>query len=126
MGGSLGKPYELLVSSGATYKNRKRYMDRGIVDSPALGAPPENLAQDEREEWDRLIDEIPWLKECHRATVEIAAVIRRRVRSGVATVQEMKFMLQLMAALGATPTSENRIPPGYFKTENDEDDNPFN
>ena len=119
----LGKPYELLVSSGATYKNRKRYMDRGIVDSPALGPPPDHLAAEECQE---LKEEIPWLKECHRATVEIAAIVRRKVRTGIATMQEMKFMLQLMAALGATPTSENRIPPGYFKTDQEEDENLFN
>lgn len=122
-----GTPYELLMARGATYKNKKRYMDRGIVDSPELGDPSEYLSPSEQTQWHKFKDEIPWLKECHRATVEVACKIRAHCQSGIATTAELKFMLQLMSSLGATPTSENRIPPGYFKEPGAiEDDDKFN
>lgn len=103
------KPIEYLQMSGALVKNRNGYGNRSETDSPPLGDPSEHLSDAEAVVWREFQEEVPWLKECHRALIEIASTIRSDIRRGLSTAGDKRLMLSILNAIGATPSMSGRI-----------------
>jgi len=103
------KPIEYLKMSGALEKNRNGYGNRSETDSPPLGDPSPHLSTEEAEAWRQFQEEVPWLKECHRALIEIASNLRAGIRKGLTTAGDKRLMLSILNAIGATPSMSGRI-----------------
>lgn len=116
------KPLEYLKISGAIEKNRNAYNNRSETDSPPLGDPSPHLSDDEAAVWREFQEEVPWLKECHRALIEIASSIRSGIRKGLTTAGDKRLLLSILNAIGATPAMSGRIQKNKPDEEEDEFD----
>lgn len=112
---------EYIKMSGADIKNPQDYRNRSETDSPDLGDPSPHLSADEQLVWREFQEEVPWLKECHRALVEIACKMRVTARMGLAKPADLRLMLSVLNAIGATPTMSGRIQKSAPEVE-DEDE----
>ncbi len=116
------KPIEYLQMSGALVKNRNGYGNRSETDSPELGDPSPHLSTEEAAVWREFQEEVPWLKECHRALIEIASTIRSDIRRGLSTAGDKRLLLSILNAIGATPAMSGRIQKSKPDEEEDEFD----
>jgi hypothetical protein len=108
--------------SGALVKNRNGYGNRSETDSPELGDPSPHLSTEEAIVWREFQEEVPWLKECHRALIEIASTIRSDIRRGLSTAGDKRLLLSILNAIGATPAMSGRIQKSKPDEEEDEFD----
>lgn len=113
-------PLAYIKASGAAVKNPQDYRGQIEADSPPLGEPCDDLPPSQVAEWWRFQNELPWLKECHRALVEIACQVRADARRGLAKAADLRLLLSILSALGATPATEGRVIKGKEPEEDDE------
>lgn len=60
--------------------------------------------------WESFKKEIPWLGECHRAHVEIAAHIRGRLLKGEDVgVQALNLLRQSIGQMGGNPSDMSKV-----------------
>ena len=89
-----------------------------VVADP-VGEPPKWMNAHQKEAWNVIIDEIPWLNKSHRGLVEIAANIRARLYSGEEVgVQALNLLRQCLGQMGATPADASKagvVPSGEQK-----------
>ena len=116
------KPLEYLKMSGAIEKNRNAYSNRSETDSPPLGDPSPCLSDEEAAVWREFQEEVPWLKECHRALIEIAANVRANTRKGLASASDKRLLLSLLNSIGATPSMSGRL---QNRASGEEEDDEF-
>jgi hypothetical protein len=70
-------------TTGQTLNHPSRFVNRvgPTVDAP-LGDPPEWMTEAQVTAWDQFKHELGWLNASHAAIVEIASIVRARVRCG--------------------------------------------
>lgn len=96
--------------TGRDRHDKKRFEGRNepLVDAE-LGPPPEWMNDGQRQAWNVISSEIPWLNSSHRALVEIAASIRARLMSGQEVgVQALNLLRQCLGQMGATPADASK------------------
>jgi hypothetical protein len=97
-------------TTGADVKNPKRHAGRTAPSTGPLGGPSEWLGGEQRVAWKQFTSEMPWLKESHRALVEIACTIRARLMTGEEVgVQALNLLRQALGQMGGTPTDESKV-----------------
>lgn len=96
--------------TGAADKNPKRYAAALALDSAELGEPSEFLDDFGAAAWVQFKREIPWLKESHRALMELACNLRGQMFGKTPLKStDVKTYAALLSKLGATPSDEGRI-----------------
>ncbi|MBB6013500.1 hypothetical protein HNR59_002889 [Aquamicrobium lusatiense] len=89
-----------------------------------LGPAPDWMDEGQRDAWNVISKEIPWLNSSHRALVEIAATIRARLMAGQDVgVQALNLLRQCLGQMGATPADASKAgakPDGESKDPADE------
>lgn len=115
-------PPALAHASGAALDNPKRYAGQHENDSPVLGNPPSFLTDAEKALWEQFKHEVPWLKECHRALMEVAVPLRTLCRSGLATASHQRLLVSVLREIGATPSTEGKVDHGHKVDPYDEFD----
>jgi len=96
--------------TGAADKNPKRYAAALALDSAELGEPSEFLDDFGKAAWVQFKREIPWLKESHRALMELACNLRGQMFGKTQLKStDVKTYAALLSKLGATPSDEGRI-----------------
>jgi hypothetical protein len=96
---------------------------RGVPKGHSLGGPSHHLTLYEWRAFERFRAELPWLKESHRALVELAAMLRGQLLDPEFPGLNLKTMQELrrcLGQLGATPADESRIPHGDEEEDPDE------
>lgn len=92
--------------------NKARFEDREepIVKDP-LGDPPAWLKKaSEREAWETLRADLPWLNRSHRSLVAIASTILGRLIVGEDVgVQALNLLRQALGSMGATPSDASKV-----------------
>jgi hypothetical protein len=79
------------------------------VDAP-LGDPPEWMTETQVTAWDQFKHELGWLNASHAAIVEIASIVRARVRCGEEVgVSSLNLLRQCLGSLGATPADASKV-----------------
>lgn len=96
--------------TGQAAVRRKKFEGRN---EPAVntevGPPPEWMNDNQREAWNIISSEIPWLNSSHRAIVEIASYIRARLMSGEEVgVPALTLLRQCLGQMGATPADASK------------------
>lgn len=100
-------------AKGAELKNKARHAGRKAPSSPALGEPSPWLTGNQRVAWAGYQRELPWLCECDRSLVEIAAVVRARLLDGQDVgVNAVNLLRQALSQMGATPADASRVSAG--------------
>ena len=101
-----------LKSPAGTLRNPARFADRAEpqIDTP-LGAPPKWLKKKgEREAWDTLSGELPWLNSSHRTLVALACGILGRLIDGEEVgVKAVNLLRQMLNSMGATPSDASKL-----------------
>lgn len=115
-------PPELARITGAASDNPARYADQHPNDSPKLGSSPGYFSEDEHVMWAQFKHEVPWLKECHRALMELACPLRVSVRRGLANANQQRLLLTILREVGATPATEGKVDHGHKQDPYDEFD----
>ena len=96
--------------TGAADKNPKRYAAALAIDSAELGEPSDFLDDFGAAAWVQFKREIPWLKESHRALMELACNLRGQMFGKTPLKStDVKTYAALLSKLGATPSDEGRI-----------------
>ena len=92
--------------------NKSRFEDRvePVVNDP-LGEPPAWLKKKgEREAWETLRGELPWLNHSHRTYVAMACKTLGRFIDGEDVgVQATALLRQMLSAMGATPSDASKV-----------------
>lgn len=112
-------------ATGQAAVRRKKFEARN---EPAvneeLGPAPDWMDEGQRDAWNVISKEIPWLNSSHRALVEIAATIRARLMAGQDVgVQALNLLRQCLGQMGATPADASKAgakPDGESKDPADE------
>ena len=101
-----------VVVDGADIKNPKRFKRRRAPKAQRpLGKPSRHLDLFAYRAFERFRRELPWLKESHRALVDLAATLRGRLLDPTVPI-DLKVMQELrrcLGQLGATPADETRL-----------------
>lgn len=98
------------IVGGRALINPGRYRDRTEPKSPPLGEPPARLSPSAKKAWRAFQRELPWLKQSHRALVELASHVRAKVFDDPEpTVAHLNLMRLLLSQMGATPVDESKI-----------------
>lgn len=96
--------------TGASDKNPGRFKDRANPDVGPLGLPPAHLSEEAIEAWILFAGEMPWLAASDRGIVEIAAVLRARLKCdpdmGVNAMAQYRLCL---SAMGGDPSSRSKV-----------------
>jgi phage terminase small subunit len=98
--------------TGAAEKNPQRHRGRrqpaGIA---AIGVPPSWFDQYQKRAWAGFKRELPWLKESHRALLELASMLRGQIllSRGPINLQAMQELRRILGQLGATPADESKV-----------------
>ena len=114
-------PIELARASGAILKNPAHFAGQHPNKSPELGDPPSWMDLESRQAWEQFKIEVAWLKECHRALMEMMAPLRIMIQSGLAKSTDRTLYLSMLREIGATPGSEGKVQHGH-KVDPFEDD----
>lgn len=103
--------------------NKARFESRTEpeVTSP-LGGPPKWLKKaNEREAWETLAGELPWLNASHRTLVAMASGILARLMSGEEVgVQAQNLLRQMIGSMGGTPSDATKVKLPDGKTKNED------
>ena len=121
MAGRPRLPIELAHASGAILKNPAHVAGQHPNESAPLGDPHNWMDLESRQAWAQFKSEVAWLKECHRALMEMMAPMRIMVKSGLAKSGDRTLYLSMLREIGATPGSEGKVPHGH-KVDPFEDD----
>ena len=97
-------------ATGRTVNNPGRFEGRNEPQvAEPLGDPPAWMKPKQREAWETIAKEIPWLNSSHRGLVEISASIRGRLMAGEDVgVQALNLLRQTYGQMGATPADASK------------------
>jgi hypothetical protein len=87
-----------------------------------IGPPTPWLSDEEAAYWLQFAQEAPYLRENHRALLELACTLRSMLRKGTASTSDRAQYLSALRALGMTPTDEARVATHIEEDEDDEFD----
>lgn len=108
-----------------TGTNKKRFEERTEPEvTTPLGAPPKWLKKaSEREAWQTLSAELPWLNNSHRTLVAMASGILGRLINGEEVgVQALNLLRQMLNSMGATPSDASKVKvPGGEEDDTEKD-----
>ena len=108
--------------TGAAAKNPQRHRGRKAAKGGELGKPSAwlKLHPGAIKAYAAFKRELPWLKESHRAIVEIASQLRgRQITPGeILGLPGMQELRRCLAVLGATPADESKV----AQADGDEED----
>lgn len=111
-----------LIVSGRDKINPGRYKDRTEPKSPPLGEPSAHLSPSAKKAWKAFQKELPWLKQSHRALVELASHVRAKVFDDPEpTVAHMNLLRMLLSQMGATPVDQSRLDLSADEQDDDPD-----
>jgi len=103
-------PVAKAAVTGATSKNPQRHRDRKEPSGRPLGEATAFLDDHGKQAWEGFRRELPWLMECDRALVEIAAKLRGLVISGADVGEgKLKLLQTILGRLGASPTDRTKV-----------------
>lgn len=105
-------PMARAIATGRTLHDAKRFRGRTEPASTGpLGPPPGWLNRSQRESWETLRSEVPWLQKSHRCITAIASIAQADLRAGGEFNIRMATLLrQCLGQLGATPASRVAMP----------------
>jgi hypothetical protein len=97
--------------SGATLKDPGRFKDRKTPPgSRPVGNPYAAMTEPQRNCWEELKYEMPWLTSSDRVLLEMVCILTARMRSGEEFgVQAMQALSSMLSKLGATPADKTKI-----------------
>lgn len=112
------KAVSVAEASGAFVKNPQR--TRKEPKAAPVGKPPKRLTEIEREAWEELVDELPWLARSDRKVLEVAAKLTARMMTGPEMGVNALAQLRLcLSSMGATPADRSKV-----SARDEEDDDP--
>lgn len=97
--------------SGAAAKNPQRFRDRKAPRSiKPLGEPPGGMGDGEKQQWQELAAELPWLHSGHRVMLALVCRYAARLASGQDLAPaEGQLLSSTLSKLGATPVDETKV-----------------
>ena len=103
-------PQAKAEASGAALKNPGRFKDRKAPKAKALGIPYANMTDPEKECWQEMAGDMPWLNAGHRVLVRLACYHAARLNEGGEFgVSATQALSSILSKLGATPVDETRV-----------------
>jgi hypothetical protein len=110
--------------SGAALHDPQRFRDRKRPhNTRSLGEPYARMTDSEKEAWEELDCECPWLHSAHRPIVKLACVLMGKLADGSTNISDINGLSAILSKLGATPSDESRI--AHDDGGGDEDDEFF-
>lgn len=110
MAGRPKQPREKAEITGAAAKNPSRHRATPTVIGEMLGEPSEHLDKFAMAAWVQFKREVPWLKESHRALMEIACYFRGQMFEGKPLrATDLNSFQSILSKIGATPSDEGKI-----------------
>ncbi|MDA9487946.1 hypothetical protein [Bradyrhizobium sp. CCBAU 11361] len=109
-------------TTGRVLRNPQRFKNRKEPPSYGpLGEPPAWMKKaTDREAWNTIAAELPWLNKSHRSLVGIAATIQGRLIAGEEVgVKGMNLLRMILGQMGATPCDASKV---RMPDETNEDD----
>jgi hypothetical protein len=84
------------------------YTTRKIIKAPPIGAPPGYFNDLQRAVWREIAASMPWLRENHRITVELYAVLTARFRDDPLrfSSKDASVLMKCSDRLGGNPISD--------------------
>ena len=120
-------PVEKAKATGAAQNHPKRHAGRVAAPGKPLGEPSGWMGGEQRVAWAGFKLEMPWLKENHRALVEIACTVRARLACGEEVgVQALNLLRQCLGQMGGTPADESKVATGDEAAPEKPEDQYFN
>lgn len=115
-------PQAKAEASGAALKNPGRFKDRKAPKAKALGIPYANMTEAEKEVWQEMAGDMPWLNAGHRVLVRLACYHAARLNEGGEFgVSATQALSSILSKLGATPVDETKVNHGDGDDEDDAD-----
>jgi len=76
-----------------------------------LGKPPKWLSRPcEREAWETLAADLPWLNKSHRTLVAIASgLLARQIAGDEVGVKALNLLRMILNSMGATPSDASKV-----------------
>jgi hypothetical protein len=103
-------PQAKAEASGAVLKNAGRFKDRKAPKAKALGKPYANMSAAEKDCWQEMAGDIPWLNAGHRLLVRLACYHAARLnKGGEFGVSATQALSSILSKLGATPVDETKV-----------------
>lgn len=99
-------------TTGRTLRNPKRFADRKEPTGLGpLGKPPKWLSRpNEREAWDTLASDLPWLNKSHRTLVAMASgLLARQISGDEVGVKALNLLRMILNSMGATPSDASKV-----------------
>ena len=110
MAGRKKTPRAKAEITGAAVKNPGRHRATPEVIGEMLGEPSDFLDKFGMAAWVQFKREVPWLKESHRALMEIACHFRGQMFQGLALrATDLNSYQSILSKIGATPSDEGKI-----------------
>ena len=96
--------------TGAAAKNPARHRSTPLLEGASLGEPSDFLDTEAQAAWVQFKREVPWLRESHRAVMEILCHIRGQLFRGEALKStDVKSYMGALGKIGATPSDEGKV-----------------
>jgi hypothetical protein len=99
------------IITGRAVHDPKRFKGRAEPRGlGAIGPPPKWMSAVQRSTWAQFALELPWLNESHRAILEIASIMRARLRERDGFGNHgMNLLRQCLGQLGASPADASKV-----------------
>jgi hypothetical protein len=108
------------VTSGAALVNPERFKDRKVSKrTNPLGEPYLKMTDAQKEAWEELRFELPWLNSSHRPLVRLASKWMAKMDEDDFGVSATQALSSILSKLGATPVDESKVNHG-----DDDDEDP--
>lgn len=96
--------------TGRSRHDPGRFKNRQEPNTDLLGGPSDFLDEHGVKAWEAFKKECFWLKESHRAFVEVASTIRGRLLKGENVgVQALNLLRLCLGQMGATPADASKV-----------------
>lgn len=96
--------------SGAAVNHPGRFKDRKTPKAKSLGLPYANMTDPEKECWQEMAGDMPWLNAGHRVLVRLACYHAARLNEGGEFgVSATQALSSILSKLGATPVDETKV-----------------
>jgi hypothetical protein len=105
-------PLTKAIATGRTLKNPKRFANRKEPTGLGpLGKPPKWLAKPhEREAWETLAADLPWLNSSNRTLVALASgLLARQIAGDEVGVKALNLLRMLINSMGGSPSDASKV-----------------
>lgn len=107
-------------ATGAALVNPERFKERKVSKrTRPLGEPYLRMTDPQKEAWQELSYELPWLNSSHRTLVRLACIWMAKMDEDDFGVSATQALSSILSKLGATPADESKVNHG-----DDEEDDP--